>query len=82
MIAFAIWAVIKQQIEPIEPDWRPPTNNGAPTEAAGSMSSMLHMEIEAAELVAEAPQLLIEEPSWILCGDYCRRSYVFVPAAG
>ncbi|MFT5469271.1 MAG: hypothetical protein ACI8UO_004389 [Verrucomicrobiales bacterium] len=71
--------MIKQQVEPVKTNWKPPVDNGAPTEAAGSMS-MIRTPIEAPAFLAHVPQLLIEEPSWILCGEFCQPCYVFVPA--
>ncbi|MEM1293823.1 MAG: hypothetical protein AAGH89_00565 [Verrucomicrobiota bacterium] len=34
---------------------------------------------EALELVALRPQLITEEPSWVVYGDYVKRVWVFQP---
>lgn len=91
VVAFAIWAVIKQQIpyqsdessNTFDPEWLQNLpeilKQDMPAGGAGGGTSMWY-EVEAPAYVAWRPQLLVEEPSWILCGEYSRPCFVFVPA--
>ena len=82
VIAFAIWAVIRQQVDNAIPtidfELFKSLPEGLPEGGAGGGTSM-HIEAEAPALIAWGPQLVVEEPSWILCGEYAQRCYVFRP---
>lgn len=93
VVAFAIWAVVKQQIstypvddlhqQPIDPEWLQNLpeilKQGLPPQGGAGGGTSMRMEVEAPAYVAWRPQLLVEEPSWILCGEYSQPCFVFVP---